>query len=136
MSIIDDRPIIKKMADNKLVLSQKENEVLGFYFTYNPISDYKKEKNISCPNLKEIAEFTGFVSGFGLIKRIKEIKTKKTKEKMAFIDIIDESYGLSLTVFPDIYKQYEGKLKENDYIIFEGKRQNQDDLIVRKIKEV
>ena len=136
VSIIDDRPIIKKMADNKLVLSQKENEVLGFYFTYNPISDYKKEKNISCPNLKEIAEFTGFVSGFGLIKRIKEIKTKKTKEKMAFIDIIDESYGLSLTVFPDIYKQYEGKLKENDYIIFEGKRQNQDDLIVRKIKEV
>ena len=71
-----------------------------------------------------------------MIKRIKEIKTKKTKEKMAFIDIIDESYGLSLTVFPDVYKLYEGKLKENTYIIFEGKRQNQDDLIVKKIKEV
>ena len=39
-------------------------------------------------------------------------------------------------MFPVVYKQYEGKLKENDYIIFEGKRQNQDDLIVRKIKEV
>ena len=136
VSIIDDRPIIKKMADNKMVLAQKENEVLGFYFTYNPISDYKKEKNIVCPNLKEISQFLGSVSGFGLIKRIKEIKTKKTKEKMAFIDIIDESYGLSLTVFPDVYKLYEGKLKENTYIIFEGKRQNQDDLIVRKIKEV
>lgn len=136
VSIIDDRPIIKKMADNKMVLAQKENEVLGFYFTYNPISDYKKERNIVCLSLKEIADYNGYISGFGLIKRIKEIKTKKTKEKMAFIDIIDESYGLSLTLFPDVYKQYEGKLKENDYIIFEGKRQNEDDLIVKKIKEV
>ena len=92
------------MGDNKVVLAEKEREVLGFYFSYNPINDYKISKNISCPSLQELSLYKGNVSGFGLIKKIKEIKTKKTGAKMAFVDIIDDSSAVSLTIFPEDYK--------------------------------
>ncbi|MGN1405645.1 MAG: DNA polymerase III subunit alpha [Erysipelotrichaceae bacterium] len=136
VSIVDDRPIIKNMKDNRMVLAEKEKEVLGFYFSYNPINDYKISKNINCPSLEELSLHKGFVSGFGFIKKIKEIKTKKTGEKMAFIDIIDDSSAMSLTIFPNDYKKYEGMLKENTYVVFDGRMQSERELIVKRIEEV
>ena len=136
VSIVDDRPIIKNMGDNKVVLAEKERDVLVFYFSYNPINDYKISKNISCPSLQELSLYKGNVSGFGLIKKIKEIKTKKTGAKMAFVDIIDDSSAVSLTIFPEDYKKYEGRLKENTYVVFTGRMQGEKDLIVKKIEEV
>ena len=61
---------------------------------------------------------------------------KKTGAKMAFVDIIDDSSAVSLTIFPEDYKKYEGRLKENTYVVFTGRMQGEKDLIVKKIEEV
>ena len=55
---------------------------------------------------------------------------------MAFVDIIDDSSAVSLTIFPEDYKKYEGRLKENTYVVFTGRMQGEKDLIVKKIEEV
>ena len=44
--------------------------------------------------------------------------------------------AVSLTIFPEDYKKYEGRLKENTYVVFTGRMQGEKDLIVKKIEEV
>ena len=131
---IDDRPIIENLKDNKTVLANKEKEVLGFYFTYNPILEYKKEHGINCLSILEIIETKGYVKGFGIIRRVKEIKTKRG-ELMCFIDVMDDTASISLAVMPNIYKANQDIIKEDKYIEFEGQLEKEDSILVKKLKE-
>ena len=133
-SDIDDKPIIEDLKDNKQVLANKEKEVLGFYFTYNPILEYKKTHNIDLDSISNIIQTRGYVKGFGLIRRVKEIKTKRG-ELMAFVDVVDDTSVVSLAVMPNTYKMYQGIIKEDKYIIFEGQLEKEDSLLVKKLQE-
>ena len=134
ISTIDDRPILEKLKDNNIVLANKEKEVLGFYFSYNPILDYKKEHNITIPPLIEATNIKGNVIGFGQVKRIYEHKTKRN-ELMAFVDVFDDTCTISLAVMPDIYKMYQGIIIKDKFIIFEGRLEKENSVLVKKIKE-
>ncbi len=132
MNDLDDAPMIEEFPDNKMVLAEKERSVLGFYFTYDPITEVKKEHGISVPPLREIGTIGSYVRGFGLIKRVKKITTKK-KEPMAFADISDESGDLSLAVMPNIFREYGKDLEEGKYVYFEGKIERESSCLVRKM---
>ena len=134
MSSIDDRPILEELKDNKVVLANKEKEVLGFYFSFNPILEYKKEHNINVPSIIEVIDTKGYVTSFGLIQRVHEHRTKKG-DLMAFVDIADDTGSISLAVMPDIYKMSQGIIEKDRYIIFEGKLEKEDSVLVKKIKE-
>ena len=134
MSSIDDRPILEELKDNKTVLANKEKEVLGFFFSYNPILEYKKEHNINVPSLVEVIDTKGYVTGFGIIKRVHEHKTKRN-ELMAFVDIADDTGSISLALMPNVYTMSQGIIEKNRYIIFEGKLEKEDAVLVKKIKE-
>ena len=135
MSSIDDRPILEELNDNKIVLAEKEKDVLGFYFTYNPILEYKKEHNINVPSLIDVANTKGNVTGFGLVRRVHEHKTKRN-ELMAFVDVVDDTSSLSLAVMPDVYRNSQGIIEKDKYILFEGKLEKEDSVLVKRIKEV
>ena len=134
MSSVDDRPILEELKDNKVVLANKEKEVLGFYFSFNPILEYKKEHNINVPSIIDVINTKGYVTGFGLIRRVHEHRTKKG-ELMAFVDINDDTGSISLAVMPDIYKMSQGIIDKDRYIIFEGKLEKEDSVLVKKVKE-
>lgn len=129
----DDKPIINELRDDNMILAENEKNVLGFYFSFNPIIAVKKKYNINTDNLYNLSISTGNIKGFGLIKNIKQIKTKKG-ELMAFVDLVDDKGSLSLAVMPNLYSQFASKLSKGKYILFEGKMERQDSCLVKKIE--
>ena len=131
----DDSPIIRQMKDDKLVSAENEKNVLGFYFTFNPILDVKKKYNIDTDNLYSISNQFGKVSGFGMIQRVKEIKTRKG-DLMAFVDLVDDSGNLSLAIMPRLYSQYSDELIKGKYIQFDGEIEREDSCLVKNMRVI
>lgn len=135
LSTIDDRPIIEDKKDNKVVLAEKEKNVFGFYLSFNPIYEFKKDHNIALPSILEIQKIKGNVKGFGQIKKYREHKTKKG-EIMCFVDILDDTSSISLAVMPESYKMYRSIIEKDNYVIFEGKLDIQDSVLLRRLEQV
>ena len=133
MADFDDAPIIEELKDDMLVTAEKEKEVLGFYFSFNPITAVKKKHNIDTPGLNELSMTMGYVKGFGLIQRAKQIKTRKG-DLMAFVDLVDDKGALSLAVMPNLYAQYGSQLVKGKYVLFEGKIEKEASCLVRKMQ--
>lgn len=55
-----------------------------------------------------------------VVKQIREIQTKNG-EKMAFIQVADETGELSLTVFPELYRSKRGVFHPQQLLVVEGK---------------
>ena len=132
---IDDAPIINELRDDSIVRANNEKNVLGFYFSYNPIVEIKKKYNINCDNLYNLSIANGYVSGFGIIDRVKEIKTKKG-DKMAFVDISDDKGSLSLAVMPNLYSIFSTSLEKGKYVTFDGKMERQSSCLVKKMNVI
>lgn len=135
ISAIDDRPIIEDKKDNKVVLAEKEKNVLGFYLSFNPILEYKMDHGINVPSIIQIQNTKGYVKSFGQIKKYREHKTKKG-EIMCFVDIADDTSSISLAIMPDSYKLYQTIIEKDNYILFEGKLDVQESVLVRKMEQV
>ena len=133
MSDYDDAPIIEELRDDMLVAAEKEKEVLGFYFSFNPIMAVKKKHNIETDNLYNLSLTMGYVKGFGLIQRVKQIKTRKG-DLMAFVDLVDDKGALSLAVMPNLYAEKASQLIKGKYVLFEGKIEKEASCLVKKMQ--
>ena len=126
----DDAPLIKEFKEDKLIRAQKEKDVLGFYFSSNPLNDIKEKNNINTLSLKDLNETFGEVEGFGMIKRIKQHKTKNG-DLMCFVDVFDDSGDLSLVFMPNVYNIYSEKISSAKYIYFKGKIERAGSVLVK-----
>lgn len=126
----DDAPIIENKKDDLLLRAEREKEVLGFYFSFNPIENIKKKYHINVPSIIQLKN--GNTSGFGQIKHIKQIRTKKG-ERMCFVDVMDDTASISLAVMPNAYNDYIDKLNSAKYVYFEGKKEREASLLVKKM---
>lgn len=129
----NDAPILEELKDDNLVSAENEKEVLGFYFTFNPLVSIKEKNGINTRTLDELSNAFGYVEGFGLINRVKSLKTKKG-DMMAFVDLVDEKGNLSLAVMPNVYAIYQKELVKGKYVYFEGKMEKEASCLVRKMK--
>ena len=129
----DDAPLIKELKDDKIIRAQREKEVLGFYFSFNPMDAIRQQYNIATPSLENLGQFRGNVKGFGLITRVKDHKTKKG-EMMAFVDVSDETGSLSLSIMPNLLQAHLGEIAKDRYIYFEGKVDRDNSCLPRMIK--
>lgn len=117
------------------VKMEQEFEATGLYFTAEPGEQYKvirKDRNISyVSNIKIDKNIKLLV----VIKNIKKIQTKNGKP-MSFIDVVDPTGQINLTLFPEIHRRYIQKIKLDDTVLVEGKA-DQDDrgnrLIVNRL---
>ena len=75
----------------------------------------------------------GYAKGFGLIQRVKQIKTRKG-DLMAFVDLVDDKGALSLAVMPNLYSQYAPQLIKGKYVLFEGKIEKEASCLVKKMQ--
>ena len=116
-------------------LLDKEKEVFGFYLSSHPTLMYKKD-NPYTVSLNEVSNyFSKRIDSLILVDKIKVINTKKG-DKMAFITGSDETGTMDFTLFPKVYRLYEG-IEKGDLLKVRGtveKRLNQYQVIVQRIK--
>ena len=131
-----DEPVIDMVADyTKEEKVSLEFESFGFYLSMHPVSKYM-EKGIVKTN--ELDKYLGKYKYFILeVVRIKEVITKKN-EVMAFLTGEDEFTDISVTLFPEVYKE-NNNLAKCDIIKVYGKIEKRNDeyqLVASKITKL
>ncbi len=115
-----EKPIINKEKEYDIEdVLEHEKSVFGTYITSHVTEKYKlNNKNIV--NLIDIERYINKkINVIVLIDRIKEITTKKG-DAMAFINSSDNTGSVSITMFPESYKNY-NNIKRKDIIKVFGK---------------
>ncbi|GAK30409.1 DNA polymerase III subunit alpha [Weissella oryzae SG25] len=120
MHVLEEYPLTEKLAE--------EYKLLGLYISGHPLEMvYQKlPANFDRTDVNDLVVGMVNVNLAIYIEAIKEIRTKKG-ELMAFIDGMDLSGRLSITVFPNLYKQVAWLLKPNQTIMVQGKVEAQRD---------
>ncbi|MGE4571972.1 MAG: DNA polymerase III subunit alpha [Candidatus Izemoplasmatales bacterium] len=121
-------------------LEAKERELLGVHFEYHLMNRYEdliKKRHLSA--LSDIVEKPlGRYSFVCLLSRVKVIQTKNHKE-MAFLSLEDEFTQVDSVLFPKLYEQYQGLLKEQMVYLISGKTELRNDslqVIIEKIEQL
>lgn len=129
----DAKPSLVIYKDNLMMKANDEKNTLGFYFSVNPIQALKRRLGIDTLPFSSLNESKGRVRGFGQVSRVKEHRTKKG-EWMAFLELHDESSDIDLVVMPNLYRRYQGSIKRNTYLYFEGEIEKEHSCLVKNIK--
>ena len=120
---------------NKKELTIKEYEILGFYLNNNPITEYRKEKNIKI-TLSNVSYYINrFIDLIAFINYKKEIVTKDNK-KMCFIELCDDFTSLEGVIFDNTLKEL-SEFKINDIVKVRGRiemRKGKIQIIVNKME--
>ena len=132
MSLVS-RPLITKLADSTSRRSELEKEALGFYIGPHPIIELRQKLRYDVPSIAALKQMQGPVNGFAVIQRVHQHRTKKG-DMMAFLDIMDETGEMDLTVMPNLYRQYGSELVKGNYILFHGKMEKEDSCLADRIR--
>jgi len=127
---IDDFSSIQRLSDEK--------ELLHIYVTSHPFKQYRAK--LSVQNFVTIHQANRFenntyVKSVAIVQSVKKIHTKRG-DSMAFITISDETYDMEGVVFPDLYREVNPWLQEEQIIYFEGKisiRQQKKQIVMNKM---
>ena len=104
----------------------KEYDALGIMLSNNPLhykTDILNAKNVT-PIVTAKEEYSAKIAG--LVRSVKTISTKKGAT-MAFINLVDETGDIELTLFPETYVNGLPLLEKNSLIIANIKREKRDD---------
>lgn len=119
---------------DKSELIKMEHDAFGFYLSYHPVQNYRKN-NINTTHIKKY--FNNKISLCLLIDNIRVIKTKDGA-KMAFMGASDEFGDVDCVMFPKTYER-NYSLSRGDVIFINAtveRRVNQYQLIINYIKKL
>lgn len=108
-----------------------EKELLGFYLTEHPMAKTLKHTAQQADRLihdldPDIHKDQVFVLG-GILTGIREVRTKKKNEKMAFGTLEDQSGAIRVVCFPRTYQQAEKYFKDDNAVLVRGKLDSRDE---------
>jgi DNA polymerase-3 subunit alpha len=116
----------------------REREVIGFYVTGHPLSNYELEYN-SFATIKlgeaELLEEDDSVRACGVITTLKT-KIDKSGRTMAFFTIDDFNGSCECLMFAKVYEKYGQFIKEEECVFINGKPESSGDAIKIHIDEV
>lgn len=125
-----------KLEDNPDWIIYNEKKLLGVALSSHS-TDLVNMEYCADTQCKDFANGkTGRLMTFLVeIKTVKQILTKKNKEKMAFLTIEDSSCSISdICVFPKQYKEFEAVLYEGAIVVLEGEKDKKTgSLIIKKV---
>ncbi len=119
-------PYLIEDHDDPLENLDKEYDALGIMLSNNPLhykTDILNAKNVT-PIVTAKEEYSAKIAG--LVRSVKTISTKKG-DTMAFINLVDETGDIELTLFPETYVNGLQLLEKNSLIIANIKREKRDD---------
>lgn len=137
MSLIDmslvSKPVMIRMADDEAVRSECEKQALGFYIGTHPIALMRRKYDLNTDSIAALKVSGGEVTGFAMIQKVHQHRTKKG-DMMAFLNVMDETGNIDLTVMPNLYRQYGQDLVKGNYILFHGRIEKEDSCLCGKLK--
>jgi len=119
-----------------------EKEFLGLYVSGNPLDQYKElldKRGESIKTLKKSAKNEASCIVAGIIEEVKEILTKRTGDKMAFVRIKDFDDEIECVFFPKVYETYKEMLANEKCVAIKGKvsdRNGDISILVDKMKKL
>lgn len=120
-----DQPLPQLPEWDDLIKLQQEKEIMGFYVTGHPLMNFQdligRYTNASCAKLAD-TEPNALVRIAGMVKKIKEINTKKG-DRMAFVTLEDLTGDTEVTVFSDLYLLTRDLLQSSDPLMITGVRE-------------
>lgn len=103
---------------------EKEQEVIGFYLSAHPLQTYRHQISLLCPTpcadiIKTMQTYNSQQEPLalvcGLLKSKKDIITKKG-DRMAFLQLEDESGTAEIILFPNTFKKAERWLIDEHHV--------------------
>ena len=108
-----------------------EKQLLGFYLTDHPLAEAMKEmKNLSSHQISDLdphVHLNQTITIGGMIKRVKKVITKKSRQEMVFATLDDETGNLDLVVFPKIYQNTKNLWINDQPVLVIGKVDSKED---------
>lgn len=104
---------------------QLEQQLIGIGISPHPLVKISQESKRTVTDLADLvagSQATLLVQ----IQTIRVIRTKKTGEQMAFLQVTDTKRKLDVTLFPATYKKYAYLLEESGIFYLTGKAQERD----------
>ncbi|WP_174614028.1 DNA polymerase III subunit alpha [Virgibacillus ihumii] len=112
---MEDFTQMKKLSDEK--------ELLGVYISSHPLKPYRSTLDFhGYVSMETALQMAGKrnVKSAGIIQSIKVIRTKRG-ESMAFVTVGDETEEMEGVIFPDVYREVNPWLAEEQIVTFLGK---------------
>ena len=125
----------KEFAESYLL--EQEKNLFGFYLSYHPTTNYKKDNPYCIPLNMVDNYFDKTVDVLILVEKIKVINTKKG-DKMAFMTGSDETSSKEFTLFPMTFKKYPN-IDKGMLIKVRGhveRRLDEIQIVVEKVKDL
>jgi DNA polymerase-3 subunit alpha len=101
---------------------RKEKEALGFYISGHPLDRFRSEierfSTCSIQNLSTLKDKSN-VHIAGVIENLKIKRTKKG-DKMAILNLEDQTGSVEVVVFPDVFNSYAPLLKSDEPLLVQG----------------
>jgi len=141
---LSETPNFQLVPGDPLPLRQKltwEKELLGVYVSGHPLDSYKEkiqEKGVTIHKILEQGIDKKEIVLACHIDEIRVIITTKNQQ-MAFVKISDHTGVMETVIFPDLYKESRGFLKDGNLIVIRGSvsiRNGEKSIIVDKLKEL
>lgn len=119
-------PYIAEYSLRKILSMEKD--ACGIYFSGNPLSEYGYiPALLRTAKIKDCSGADGRnVDIFCIVQSIKPHVTKKG-DRMCFMEVSDETGSIDAVVFPELYENVSGRLKEGGIILANGKISARDD---------
>lgn len=115
-----------------------EQAIIGVGISPHPLVKISREAQRSFESLSNLVQgerATILVQ----IQQIRTIRTKKTGEQMAFLQVTDTKQKLDVTLFPEVYRRYMSDLTEGAIFYMIGRVQERDDhlqLVLERLEAV
>lgn len=128
-----NKPNMMRLKDDPDDRMENERNALGFNLGPSPITSLRKKAGIHDPGLATLLTMQGQVSGFTLIRSVRQHRTKRG-QMMAFVKCVDETASMDLLIMPSQYTKYGPSLVKGTYIRFHGKMTEDASCIVNQIE--
>lgn len=112
---------------------QHEKNVLGFYVSEHPLTEINKNGKSALDIMNCLAGSA--IEWHAIIQEVKVIRTKKG-EQMAFVQAEDETGVLSLTIFPQLYRQVATLLIEETIVLIQGVVEQRNGKVQIQVKQL
>ncbi len=115
---------------------EKEKDVLGVYISDHPIA--RRRPSLTAAGAVPLISIpiNRQVQAGGLIGAIREIRTKKG-DKMAFINVMDETGERDAVLFPEVYRKYATTIEKGTAVFITGSAEERNhtvQLVVQMIQ--
>lgn len=112
----------KTLTEHEILTNEKE--VLGFYFSGSPLTQYKRLIKMICKNtikdiINENIEENSKIRLCGIITSNK-ITTTKNNENMARFEVDDMTQSIGITIFPKKFEQFKNNISNDKIVVVEG----------------